>query len=63
MTTVRASPDPVLLTGRLVLPGGIIEDGALVVEGDRISYSGERHELPRPWADLPSSRASRRTAS
>ncbi len=54
MTTVSAALDPVLLTGRLVLPGGIIEDGALVVAGERITYAGERHGLPCPWAELPS---------
>ena len=54
MTSERAAHDRLLLTGRLVLPGGVVEDGALVVEGDRISYAGERNGLPGEWADLPS---------
>ena len=54
MTTAHAAPDPLLLTGRLVLPGGLVEDGAVVVEGDQISYSGQRGAVPAEWAALPS---------
>ncbi len=43
-----------LLTGRLVLPGGLVEDGAVVVEGDRVAYSGQRGAVPDRWAALPS---------
>lgn len=53
MTPERTALDRLLLTGRLVLPGGVVEDGAVVVEGDRISYAGERRELPGMWVDLP----------
>ena len=54
MTPERDDLDRMLLTGRLVLPGGVVEDGAVVVEGDRISYCGERGAVPGSWAALRS---------
>jgi hypothetical protein len=37
----------VLLTGRLVLPSAIINDGAVVLDGDRIAFAGKASELPQ----------------
>lgn len=54
MTPAHATPDRLLLTGRLVLPGGLVEDGAVVVVGDRIAYSGQRGTVPAKWAALSS---------
>ena len=60
VATEPAALDRLLLTGRLVLPSGVVEDGALVVEGDRISYAGGRHQLPcGPASPRRRSRASR----
>lgn len=36
----------ILLTGRAVLPSGVVPDGAVVVSGDRILYAGPRADLP-----------------
>ncbi len=47
------APRPTLLTGRLVTPSTVVEDGALMVEGDMIRYAGPASELPAPWQDLP----------
>ena len=41
----------ILLTGRLVTPLAIINDGAVVVDGDRIAFVGKASELPRQWKD------------
>ena len=46
-------PQPMLLTGRLVSGGTVVEDGALVVEGDVLRHAGPAAELPDPWRDLP----------
>ena len=42
----------VLLTGRLVTPLAIINDGAVVVDGDRIAFAGKASELPQQWTDV-----------
>jgi N-acetylglucosamine-6-phosphate deacetylase len=44
--TAQTEPAPTLLTGRLVTDGGLVPDGAVVVMGDRIAWSGARGELP-----------------
>jgi N-acetylglucosamine-6-phosphate deacetylase len=46
-------PEPMLLTGRLVTPSTIVEDGVLVVDGDAIRYAGPAAELPADWRDVP----------
>jgi N-acetylglucosamine-6-phosphate deacetylase len=46
---------PTLLTGRCVTGSGVVDDGALVVEGDRILFAGRASEVPAHWrgADPP----------
>ncbi len=56
---MMASVDaPTLLTGRVVTPTGVVDDGAVLVDGDRLSWVGPRSELagrsgaiPDGWAD------------
>ena len=38
-----------LLTGRLVTPAGVVPDGVIVVDGDRITFAGKSSELPLKW--------------
>ncbi|NNM45718.1 amidohydrolase family protein [Knoellia koreensis] len=45
-TTTPSESAPTLLTGRLVTDGGIVPDGAVIVVGDRIAWSGAKGELP-----------------
>jgi len=42
---------PTLLTGRCVTASGVVDDGALVVESDRIRYAGPASEVPSRWRD------------
>lgn len=44
---------PTLLTGRLVTASSVVDDGALVVDGDTIGFAGPVAELPARWRDLP----------
>ena len=39
------------MTGRLVTPLAIINDGAVVLDGDRIAFVGKASELPQQWSD------------
>ncbi len=56
---MMASVDvPTLLTGRVVTPTGVVPDGAVLVQGDRITWVGPRSELggrpgtlPNRWSD------------
>lgn len=41
----------ILLTGRLVTPLAVVNDGAVVIEGDRIAFAGKASELPQEWGD------------
>ena len=41
----------VLLTGRLVTPLAIINDGAVVLDGDRIAFAGRASDLPQRWSE------------
>ncbi len=43
MTSV---PSPTVLRGRLVLPDTVVEDGVLVIDGDRIAYAGAASSAP-----------------
>ena len=47
------APAPTLLTGRLVTAADVVEDGALVVDGDVIRFAGRASELPTLWQDVP----------
>jgi N-acetylglucosamine-6-phosphate deacetylase len=53
MTARVTAPQPTLLTGRLVTASSVVEDGALVVEGDVIRFAGRASQLPAPWQDVP----------
>jgi len=52
VTLSAADPRRLLLTGRVVLAQGVVEDGAVAVEGARIAYAGERGSLPGAWVDV-----------
>jgi N-acetylglucosamine-6-phosphate deacetylase len=56
VTSASATPDRLLLTGRLVGPDRVVGAGAVVVEDDRIVYAGELTSLP---ARLSSARTPR----
>ena len=49
----RVTVPPMLLTGRLVTASTVVEDGALLVDGDAIRYAGRASELPAAWRDVP----------
>ena len=40
---------PLLLTGRAVLPAGVVEDAAVVVDGERVRFAGRRADVPSAW--------------
>lgn len=48
-TSPTPLPRPTLLTGRLVTATGVLADGALVLEGDRVRFAGPRAQVPPPW--------------
>ena len=48
---MRTNPG-ILLTGRLVTPFAVINDGAVVVDGERIVFAGKASELPQEWRDV-----------
>ena len=43
---------PTLVTGRVVTPERVLDDGAVVIEGDRISWVGRRADLDDRSAEL-----------
>ena len=50
-----------LVTGRVVTPARVLDDGAVLVEGDRISWVGRRADLDDRSAELPDDWAQGRT--
>ena len=46
-------PQPMIVRGRLVSSSTVVEEGAVVVEGDSIRYAGPVAGLPAPWRDRP----------
>jgi N-acetylglucosamine-6-phosphate deacetylase len=54
VTSSAAAVPRLLLTGRVVTPDGVVDDGAVAVHGDRVAYAGARSGLPADWAtDAP----------
>jgi N-acetylglucosamine-6-phosphate deacetylase len=47
------APQPTLLTGRVVTASNVIDDGAVVVEGEAVRFVGRASELSPPWQDVP----------
>jgi N-acetylglucosamine-6-phosphate deacetylase len=47
------APQTTRLTGRLITASTVVEDGALVVDGDVIRFAGRASELPAPWQEVP----------
>jgi len=47
------APQTTCLTGRLITASTVVEDGALVVDGDVIRFAGRASELPALWRDVP----------
>lgn len=41
-----------LLTGRIVTPDAVVDEGAVVAEGDRLAWVGAREALPATWSHL-----------
>ena len=44
---------PTLLTGRVVTPDGVLADGGVIVDGDRLSWVGRMAELEGRRPDVP----------
>ncbi|AEE46916.1 N-acetylglucosamine-6-phosphate deacetylase [Cellulomonas fimi] len=47
-----ALPVPQVLRGRVVTPTRVLDDGVVVVAGDRLAWVGPADRLPQPW-ELP----------
>ncbi|OLT45527.1 N-acetylglucosamine-6-phosphate deacetylase [Cellulosimicrobium sp. CUA-896] len=41
----RRTPRPDVLTGRVVLPAAVLDDGAVVLDGERLAWVGARRDL------------------
>lgn len=64
VTALPAAALPVVVErGQVVTPSGVIADGAVVIEGERIAWVGDAAEAPARWADAVAATAAEPGAS